>query len=207
MSVLTIRTCTAGVPRWKAWFSRPGTSGVVAQVPKPVDDTTQNFGINGEYQGTSPWGKSFTFKLGYAGSVYQDGLSSYTVENPFCATGSGPGECARNGSPSSPLALMTLWPDNQAHGFSSTIGAELPMKSRYMGTISYTMMRQNQAFLPSISPLIFTDAGNTVLGAPTPLPASSLNGAINTFLSNNVVTTQITPTEIEAELPLLRFRQ
>ena len=35
----------------------PGTSGVVAQVPKPVDDTTQNFGINGEYKGTSPWGK------------------------------------------------------------------------------------------------------------------------------------------------------
>ena len=89
---------------------------------------------------------------------------------------------------------MTLWPDNQAHGFSSTIGAELPMKSRYMGTVSYTMMRQNQAFVPSISPLIFTNAGNTVLGAPTPLPASSLNGAIDTFLSNNVVTTQITPT-------------
>jgi MtrB/PioB family decaheme-associated outer membrane protein len=171
----------------------PGTSGVAAQVPKPVDDTTQNFGINGEYKGTSPWGKAFTFKLAYGGSIFQEGQDSYTVQNPFCATGSGPGECARNGSPSSPLALMTLWPDNQAHGFSSTIGADLPMKSRYMGTVSYTMMRQDQAFIPTISPLIFTNAGNTVLGAPPALPAGSLNGAINTFLSNNVVTTQITP--------------
>ena len=57
----------------------PGTSGVAAQVPKPVNDTTQNFGVNGEYKGTSPWGKLFTFKLGYAGSVYEDHLSSYTV--------------------------------------------------------------------------------------------------------------------------------
>ena len=48
----------------------PGTSGVAAQVPKPVNDTTQNFGVNGEYKGTSPWGKSFTFKLGYAGSIF-----------------------------------------------------------------------------------------------------------------------------------------
>ena len=170
----------------------PGTSGVAAQVPKPVDDTTKNFGVNGEYKGTSLWDKAFTFKLGYAGSLFQEERQSYTVENPFCATGSGPGECARNGSPSSPLALMTLWPDNQAHGFNSTMGFDLPMKSRYVSTLSYTMMRQNQNFVPSISPLIFTNAGNTVLGAPSPLPASSLNGAINTFLSNNVVTTQIT---------------
>ena len=177
----------------------PGTSGVVAQVPKPVDDTTQNFGINGEYKGTSPWGKNFTFKLAYGGSVYQEARESYTVQNPFCANGSGPGECARNGSPSSPLALMTLWPDNSAHGFSSTIGADLPAKSRYMGTVAYTMMRQNQNFVPTISPLIFTDAALTVLGAPPGLPASSLNGAINTFLSNNVVTTQITP-ELKSKL-------
>jgi len=183
----------------------PGTSGVAAQVPKPVDDTTQNFGVNGEYKGTSPWGKAFTFKLGYAGSIYEEARNSYTVENPFCATGSGPGECARggttatNGSPSSPLALMTLWPNNSAHGFNSTIGADLPVNSRYMGTVAYTMMRQNDAFIPSISPLIFTTNTNTVLGAPTPLPASSLNGNINTFLSNNVITTQINP-ELKSKL-------
>ena len=177
----------------------PGTSGVAAQVPKPVNDSTQNFGVNGEYKGTSPWGKAFTFKLGYSGSIFEEAQNSYTVQNPFCATGSGPGECARNGSPSSPLALMTLWPNNSAHGFNSTIGADLPMKSRYMGTVAYTWMRQNDSFIPSISPVIFTNAGNTVLGAPTALPASSLNGSINTFLSNNVITTQITP-ELKSKL-------
>ena len=178
----------------------PGTSGVTSQVPKPVNDTTQNFGVNGEYKGSSPWGQLFTFKLGYAGSIYEDGLSSYTVQNPFCATGSGMGECARNGSPSSPFAQMSLWPDNSAHGFSATTGADLPLKSRYMGTVSYTMMRQNQAFQP-FSPFatMFTNAGNTVQGPLPALPAASLNGSINTLLSNNVVTTQITP-ELKSKL-------
>ncbi len=38
-----------------------------------------------------------------------------------------------------------------------------------------------------------------MLGAPPGLPASSLNGAINTLLSNNVITTQITP-ELKSKL-------
>ena len=54
--------------------------------------------------------------------------------------------CERKPIPS-PTALMGLPPDNQAHGISSTFGLDLPEKSRYVGTVAYTMMRQNQAFL------------------------------------------------------------
>ena len=180
----------------------PGTSGVAAQVPKPVNDTTQNFGVNGEYKGTSPWGKSFTFKLGYAGSIFQEDFGSYTVQNPFCdattpQSTAGVGQCARNGSASSPFALMTLWPNNSAHSVNSIIGADLPWKSRYMGTVSYTWMRQNDAFIPSPYAQLFNGT-NGLIPAPG-LPASSLNGAINTLLSNNVVTTQITP-ELKSKL-------
>ena len=60
--------------------------------------------------------------------------------------------------------------------------ADLPWKSRYAGTLNYTMMRQNEAF----QPMSFQQPS-------FPLPASSLNGAVNTLLSNNVITTQITP--------------
>jgi MtrB/PioB family decaheme-associated outer membrane protein len=176
------------------------TNGVVAEVPKPVSDTTQNFGLSGEYAGTSIWGQKFNLKLAYSGSTYQEDFGSYTVENPFCATGALPGECARNGAPSSPLAFMSMWPSNQANGFTGTLGAELPWKSRYMGTISYTMMRQNQAFLPfTNAATVYTGAGYTVPGAPPGLPFASLNGAINTLLINNVLTTQITP-ELKSKL-------
>ena len=42
----------------------PGTSGVRVDAPKPIDDTTQNFGVSGEYAGTSPWNQKFNLKLG-----------------------------------------------------------------------------------------------------------------------------------------------
>ncbi len=179
-----------------------GESGVRTDAPAPVHDTTQNFGLNGEYAGTSFWGKKFNFKLAYNGSVYTDHYDSYTVQNPFCADSPG-GACPGSGLVPPPgeenelisfnFARMSLPPSNQANAVTATLGAELPFKSRYMGTLSYTMMRQNQDFLPfTINP----DLGPSPNGAPwnstAALPASSLNGDINTLLSNNVVTTQIT---------------
>jgi MtrB/PioB family decaheme-associated outer membrane protein len=156
-------------------FGNIGGGGSSAtQVPRPVDDTTQNYGVNGEYAGTSPWGKRFTFKLAYAGSTYTDNLSSYLIENPY--TGAPPATVSQ-----SPFARMSLWPSNNMNAVGGTWSSDLPWKSRYAGTLNYTMMRQDQAF----QPMSFQN--------PTfPLPASSLNGAVNTLLSNNVITTQIT---------------
>jgi len=171
-------------------------SGVVAQVPKPVDDNTQNYGASGEYVGTSPWNQKYNFKVGYTGSTYTDKWDNYTVQNPFCPTGApGAGFCANSANPSAPLALMSLWPSNSANGFNGTLGAQLPWNSRYMSTVSYTMMRQNDAFNPfTISPTVFTNAALTTTGAPPGVPFGSLNGDINTLLVNNVLTTQVTPT-------------
>jgi MtrB/PioB family decaheme-associated outer membrane protein len=167
-------------------FGNPGGGNSAAiQVPKPVDDTTQNYGLNGEYAGMSPWSKKFTVKLAYNGSTYTDNLSSYTIENPFTAASQLQGTPATN-LYVSPFARMSLWPSNQMNAFSGTMGADLPWMSRYVGTVSYTMMRQNDAFIP------MTNNPNAVAGANN-LPASSLNGAINTLMSNNVVTTKITP--------------
>ena len=139
------------------------------EVPRPVDDTTQNYGLNGEYVGTSPWGKKFNFKLAYNGSQYSDDFTSYTIQNP-----------APSGT-NTPFARLSTWPSNQMNSFSGTLGADLPWMSRYAGTVSYSMMRQNDAFIPMSYQATFT------------LPASSLNGSINTLMSNNVVTTKITP--------------
>ncbi|HTT47654.1 MAG TPA: MtrB/PioB family decaheme-associated outer membrane protein [Pseudolabrys sp.] len=144
------------------------------EVPRPVDDVTQNYGLNGEYVGTSPWGQRFNFKLAYNGSTYTDAFTSYTIQDPFTA-GAG-------GAPPVPTARLSTWPSNNANAFSGTLGADLPWNSRYAGTVSYTMMRQNDAFIPM-----------STQNPGFPLPASSLNGAVNTLLSNNIITTKITP--------------
>ena len=59
-------------------------TGSRVDVAKPIADTTQNFGVNGEYSGTSAWGQKFNAMVGYNGSVYQDDFNNYTVQNPFC---------------------------------------------------------------------------------------------------------------------------
>ena len=140
------------------------------QVPRPVDDVTQNYGLNGEYAGTSPWGKRFTFKIAYTGSTYTDAFLGYTIADPI------------TGGKSGTTALLSTWPSNNANGFSGTLGADLPWNSRYAGTFGYNMMRQDSSF----DPMSQQNIGFV-------LPASSLNGAINTVLSNNIVTTKITP--------------
>jgi MtrB/PioB family decaheme-associated outer membrane protein len=177
----------------------PGTGTVRVDAVKPVDDTTQNFGLNGEYAGTSPWSQKFNFKLGYNGSVYTDASDSYTVQNPFCQDSGGLSACqqgAANGNTSSyKTNQMPLWPSNRADAVMATLGADLPAKSRYMGTASYNMMRQDQNFLPwtinPTTPVGWLGGGNPSLTSS--LPASGLGGAINTLMLNNVVTTQITP--------------
>ena len=179
-----------------------GTLTQATQIPVPVDDTTQNFGVSGERIGDTPWGK-YTFKLGYSGSVYTDNVGSYFVQNPFFPK-------LANCGPTTPncvAAQMSTWPSNQANGVSATMTADLPLKTRYSGTLSYTDMTQNQTFLPMTdNPL--SVAAPAVYGAPGTkwnamnfgfingnplLPTNSLHGDIQTILSNNVLTTRITP--------------
>ena len=100
--------------------------------------------------------------------------------------------------------MMSTPSNNQMNGVTGRFAADLPFKSRYMGTVAYTGMRQNDPFIPFASTGL---SGLTVSGLPacslSTIPAvvrtrggvavTSLNGSINTLLVNNVVTTQINP--------------
>ncbi len=177
-------------------------SGIIVESPKPVHDTTQNFGTSGEYAGTSFWGKKFNFKVAYAGSVYT-GDDFYDVQNPFrndanmfINTGTGTGGVGTSACTTTTcapfFARMSLWPDNSANAISGVLGADLPGNSRYTGSYVYNMMRQNQSYLPFTSnPNLFI--GTTPANSVAALPFTSLDGEINTLLINNAVTTQITP--------------
>ena len=185
------------------------TSGIIAEAPTPVNDTTHNFGVNGEYAGTSPWGKKFNVKLAYNGSVYESD-TSFNIDNPFF----NPADPRRGNQPFANVCntqdciprfgTVSLYPNNNANALTSTVGVDLPGNSRYMGTLSYTMMRQDEAFQPFTTNALLNPPGRILIsGQPATslaaLPASSLNGEVNTLLSNNVVVTQITP-ELKSKL-------
>jgi len=173
------------------------------QVPAPVNDTTQNFGANGEYAGISPWNQKFTVKVAYNGSRYTDNISSYTVQNPYC-TGATAATCSS--ATLSPFARESTPPSNSANAVGGTVAAYLPWQSRYVGTVNYTVMTQDQTFQPMTdNPSAVASPGAFFGGIPWSAvnfgfingnpadPTNNLNGKISTLLSNNVLTSQITP--------------
>jgi MtrB/PioB family decaheme-associated outer membrane protein len=162
----------------------PAASGTSAtrsafELPRPIDDTTQNANLKGEYAGSTPWGKPFNVSVGGGYSNYQNSVDSLTFQNPWNVTTVSPtlqGLRPVNN-------LYSLPPDNQAGNVSVQGGVGLPFNSRYMGTFQYTNMKSDQSNLPfSINP------GVLALGTQFLAPSRETN----TFLSNNVLFTQLT---------------
>ncbi len=160
------------------------------ELAKPVDDTTQNGNLKGEYAGSTPWGKPFNLSLGYGFSLYKNNVGCGSVAG-FRDPGSPDANCLTFQNPwvAANTALDPLWnryslaPDNNAQTLNLSGGVGLPWNSRYMGTFQYSMMRQDETFMAStINPL-----------APlATLTAASLNGDARTTLFNNVLNTRIT---------------
>ena len=154
-----------------------GFSGAL-EIPGPIDYTTHTFGATGQYMGTYGDNKHYNINFAYTGSIFDNHYNSVTYDNPFrlSAPISGVNNTAnmgRNGLP----------PDNYANRYALTAGVDLPFDSRYMGTVTFNQMRQNQDFIPkTINPTIIS----------TPLPATSLHGKIDTLLVNNVLNTNLT---------------
>lgn len=142
------------------------------ELPKPVDDVTQNGNIKGEYAGSTPWGKPFNVALGYGFSLYNNAYDALVFQNPWNAVNTA-------GAPLN--NRYSLAPDNKAQTLSVSGGIGLPWNSRYMGTFQYTKMQQQDSILPwTINPLV------------TAPDFTTQNRDVNTTLFNNVLNTQIT---------------
>jgi MtrB/PioB family decaheme-associated outer membrane protein len=165
-----------------------GPGGTNFQVPMPIADTTQDARASYQYTGTSPWGMRLTGNVQYGVSLFRNDFAFFDIQNPFLTSAIG------NATPGY-LNQFSLAPDNMAQSFTGTIGADLPGKSRYMGTFSYVMMRQNDPFMAQTSsPFIYGFGGAIVPSTTVPLPPrASLDGKVDTMLFNNVLTTQLNP--------------
>jgi MtrB/PioB family decaheme-associated outer membrane protein len=165
----------AGVPA----APRPSSGSI--EVPQPLDDRTQNVNGTGEFAGTTPWGTPWNTSLGYTGSFFNNSNKVLDVDNPFCITcRAANGAVVPAGSRIGPnLLRYGLYPDNSANGAVWNTSVNLPFwKTRYTSNVQYTAFRQNDPFI--------NDATNGITTL-APYPAASLNGAVNIFLSNNVL--------------------
>lgn len=152
-------------------FGSPG--GNFYEILEPIEQTIHDFRIKGT------WAKeNWQLQFGYTLSIFQNDLQAVKADNPCFGPSVAPAGC---GSPSTTVAAtgqVSLPPDNVAHSFTLGGGINLPMRTRINGNFSYTLMLQNDDFLPhTINPVL---ANNKDLI----LPQSSLNGTVHTYLLN-----------------------
>ena len=157
-----------------------GSSSNIAEIVEPIDYLTHNIELGGEYAG-----KGWSLGLKYDGSIFHNSVSTLVFDNPAAA---GP-VCTDAAAINYTLGQgpcrgrVDLYPSNQAHTFTLTGTASLPLKTNFLGAVSYGWRLQDDPFLP------FTI--NSAIAQPT-LSRGSLDGdvrptMVNLTLVNNFV--------------------
>jgi MtrB/PioB family decaheme-associated outer membrane protein len=143
-----------------AGFGSPG--GSIVELPAPLFNRTHL--VEAKTQYARP---GWNVGLGYAASLFDQGIDNITFDNPVQAT---------NTATLSARGRSTFDPSNQAHNVFVTGGVSLPLRTRITGKVSYGWRLQDDPFVAhTINPVI---GANPLLA----LPKSSLDGDIRTTL-------------------------
>lgn len=107
--------------------------GSPTELAIPIENMTQDVKFGAEYAR-----EGYALQFGYTASIFQNDYNSYTWDNPGVAAGT-----------ANALGQVSAPPDNYAHTFNLTGSAALPLRSRVSGTFAYSMLRQDQNFIPN----------------------------------------------------------
>ena len=165
----------SGKRAFGALFGTSPGSYNITELTEPISYQTNNIELGGEYAGNG-----WTLGLKYTGSFFHNNISTLVWDNPINLTGVG-NACVdtptyqTNGTGGPCRGRMDLYPSNQAHTFSMTGTAALPMKTQFLGTVSYGWRLQDDRFLPfTINPTI----------AQPRISASNLDGDVRPLMIN-----------------------
>jgi hypothetical protein len=147
----------------------------ISELAEPIDYQTHNIELGGEYAGNG-----WSLALKYNASLFHNDISTLIWDNPIHATLSpgGTGACQDSATftPSTGTGpcrgRLDLYPSNQAHTITLTGAANLPLKTRFMGTVSYGWRLQDDSFLPFTINSCYTPGGGV-----NPNPAGSCKDA------------------------------
>lgn len=167
---------SSGKRAFGAYFGPSPGSYNITELTEPIDYQTHNIELGGEYAG-----KGWSLGLKYSGSLFHNNVSTLVWDNPInlnagCASGSGDtADYRTNGTGGPCRGRIDLYPSNQAHTFSFTGTTALPLKSHFLGTVSYGFRKQNDPFLP------FTI--NSAITQPS-ISRESLDGDVRPLMVN-----------------------
>ena len=167
----------------------------INEVPEPISYQNHNLELGGEYAGNG-----WSLGLKYNASLFHNNVSTLVWDNPVHKLAAGACQDSATYTPTTGTGpcqgRLDLYPDNQAHTFTLTGTAALPLKTRFFGTASYGWRLQNDSFLPFTINSCFGSGAVPAScedGARTALPSiseKSLHGdvrplMINLALANN----------------------
>jgi MtrB/PioB family decaheme-associated outer membrane protein len=156
------------------------------ELAEPIDYQIHNIELGGEY--AAKW---WSLGLKYNGSLFHNNTSTMVWDNPFNITGVGASCSDTASAPASGLGgtcrgRLDLYPSNQAHTFTLTGMAKLPVKTTFLGTVSYGWRLQDDNFLPfTINPAIGPlAAGGALPSSRDSLLRKSLDGDVRPTMVN-----------------------
>jgi MtrB/PioB family decaheme-associated outer membrane protein len=152
------------------------------EILEPIEQTIHDFRIKGT------WAKeNWQLQFGYTLSIFQNDLDAVRADNP-CFGAVAPAGCGAAVAGAPATGQTSLAPNNMAHAFTLGGGVNLPLRTRVNANFSYSLMLQNEDFLPhTINPLLTSNKDLV-------LPQNSLNGRVQTYLLNLSATSRpITP--------------
>lgn len=180
----------AGKRAFGALFGPNPGSFNITELTEPLDYQTHNIELGGEYAGDG-----WSLGLRYNASLFHNNVSTLVWDNPLNTTGVG-SACVdsatyNNSTGTGPCrGRIDLYPSNQAHTWTLSGATKLPLKSHFLGTVSYGMRLQNDPFLP------FTV--NSAVTQPS-INKSSLEGDVRPLMVNaTLVNRFLEPLDLKA---------
>ena len=151
----------------------------IVELAEPIDYQIHNMELGGEYAG-----QGWSLGLKYNGSLFHNNTSTMVWDNPFNISGAGSACVDANNSTC--RGRLDLYPSNQAHTFTLTGTAKLPVKTTFLGTVSYGWRLQDDNFLPfTINPAIGAlVAGGALPSSRAALQRGSLDGDVRPTMVN-----------------------
>ena len=174
------------------------------ELPETIDYRTTTFKV-----GSGIYKKQWLADLEYSFTDFENEVHSLVWDNPFrtdsasaTTAGGGVGNPFNRGR--SALGQITLAPDSHSHDFAVSGSVELPMHSRFTGTVSYGWVTQDDAFDPYTlnSAIIASNVAGTPSAAGLALPQRDLDGKVATLFQSY----QLTSKPIEPLAVTARYR-
>jgi MtrB/PioB family decaheme-associated outer membrane protein len=164
--------------------------GSVVETWDPIRYVTQDFGVNASLKGD--WGVAYA---GFNYNDFSDKFSTILFDNPFRITDSNDASAYQSPSNSSvngpAYGLATTPPSNQAWTLKGGTTLKFGPRTRLTADLAFGKWTQDEPFIPyTTNTSIQTPSGQNA--ATAALPASSLDGQIDTLALNGFFTTRLT---------------